>query len=108
MLIRKTESRSQQLGGRSIAPKPMFLLSIANKTWDVKGAVSELVDNSFGAQRGAARHVEITYDIVKRVLTVFDDGQGMDDIVKAFRLGDSAGLGPDDIGRYGCGGTMGR
>ena len=42
----------------------------------------------------------------RRNLTVFDGGNGMDEIVKAFRLGASVGLGPEDIGRYGCGGTM--
>lgn len=106
MLIRKSQLKSTISAGRSLAPKPIFLLSIANKAWDMKGAISELVDNSFGLQRGNARRVEITYDVTKRILSVFDDGQGMDDIVKAFRLGDSIGLGPDDIGRYGCGGTM--
>src|SRR5262245_9109914 len=92
--------------GISLAPKPNFLLSLANRNWHVKTAISELVDNALGKLRGDAKHVKIIHDTTKRILTVFDDGNGMPHLVKAFRLGDSAGIGPEDIGRYGCGGTI--
>jgi hypothetical protein len=94
------------MSGYNIAPKPGFLLAMANQRWTVAGAVSELVDNSTGELRGNADLVEIKYDTRKRILTVFDNGQGMKHIGDLFRLGETIGMGPRDIGRYGSGGTM--
>jgi hypothetical protein len=87
-------------------PKPAVLRALRNKSWCVHGALAELVDNSFGAGRGNAGRVFITYDKRSHVLTVLDDGQGMQAIGQLFRLGDTIGRTTNDIGEYGSGGTL--
>jgi hypothetical protein len=90
-------------------PKTHMLLGLANQRWHAQGAVSELVDNSFGALRGDARNVWLTFERQRnhlRKLIVLDDGIGMDHIGKLFQLGETIGMGPGDIGKYGMGGTM--
>ena len=94
------------MSGFDTTPKPAFLLAMQNQRWTVSGALSELVDNSFGDARGNARKVVITYDVAGRVIDVFDDGHGMDAIGRIFQLGNTIGRSPNDIGRYGSGGTM--
>ena len=87
-------------------PKPAFLLAMRNQRWTVQGALSELVDNGFGPGRGNASRVEIIHDTTNRVITVLDDGQGMESIGRLFQLGNTIGRCPGDIGLYGSGGTM--
>ena len=87
-------------------PKPAFLLAMRNQRWTVQGALSELVDNGFGPGRGDARRVNNIHDPANRVITVLDDGQGMELIGRLFQLGNTIGRFPGDIGLYGSGGTM--
>ena len=86
-------------------PKPAFLLALRNQDWTAAGALSELVDNSFGPGRGNANFVQITYDITHRTLVVRDDGEGMQAIGRLFQLGNTIGRMVGDIGVYGSGGT---
>lgn len=87
-------------------PKTEFLTGLASQKWNPAGALAELVDNSFGELRGNAKHVLITYDRRKSIITVLDDGVGMDHVGRLFQLGNTIGRGPNDIGKYGSGGTM--
>jgi hypothetical protein len=87
-------------------PKPAFLRALQAQNWKVSGALSELVDNSFGPARGDANRCEIVYESSKRMLSVFDNGKGMDGIGRLFQLGNAIGRAPGDIGLYGAGGTM--
>lgn len=89
-----------------LSPKPAFLLGLANQKWTAAGAISELFDNSLGRERGNAKYVEAIWDSKHRSLIIFDNGQGMNHIGDLFRLGQTVGMGPGDIGRYGNGGTM--
>src|ERR1043165_8221357 len=88
------------------APKASFLRGLQGKDWSYAGAISELVDNSFGQGRGNATEVYIAWNANKRELTVTDNGNGMDRVSRLFRLGDTVGRSPGDIGEYGSGGTM--
>jgi hypothetical protein len=92
--------------GFDTTPKPAFLLAMQNQKWTVAGALSELVDNSFGPGRGNATRVHITYDTKHRTITVLDNGVGMESIGRLFQLGNTIGRTPGDIGLYGAGGTM--
>jgi hypothetical protein len=87
-------------------PTPRILLGLKNQSWTVAGAVSELVDNSFGSGRGNAKNVWITWNKKNRVMEVLDDGVGMDSITRLFQLGNTIGRSVKDIGEYGSGGTM--
>lgn len=87
-------------------PKPFFLQAMRNQSWNVTGALAELVDNSFGPGRGNAETCAITYDTTKKMLTIVDDGVGMPSIGRLFQLGNTVGRSPGDIGLYGSGGTM--
>jgi hypothetical protein len=86
-------------------PRPRLLEAEAGLKWSVAGAVSELVDNSFGPQRGNARNVTIIYNRTKRQLIVRDDGVGMEHIGQLFQLAEGVGRSIADIGKYGSGGT---
>ncbi len=92
--------------GFDTTPKPAFLLAMQNQKWTVAGALSELVDNSFGPGRGNATRVHITHDPKHRTITVLDNGVGMESIGRLFQLGNTIGRSPGDIGLYGAGGTM--
>lgn len=92
--------------GFDTTPRPAFLRAMQAQRWTVQGALSELVDNSFGAGRGNARNVLIGHHTKQRILTVLDDGQGMEAIGRLFQLGNTIGRAPGDIGVYGAGGTM--
>jgi hypothetical protein len=94
------------LTGFDTTPKPAFLLAMQNQKWTVAGALSELVDNSFGPGRGNATRVHITHDTKHRTITVLDNGVGMESIGRLFQLGNTIGRAPGDIGLYGAGGTM--
>jgi Histidine kinase-, DNA gyrase B-, and HSP90-like ATPase len=87
-------------------PDPYFLHAMRSQSWNVTGALAELVDNSFGPGRGNADLCEITYDPRKRMVTIVDDGVGMSSIGRLFQLGNTIGRTPGDIGLYGSGGTM--
>jgi hypothetical protein len=92
--------------GFDTTPDPKFLRAMQNQKWTVAGALSELVDNSFGPGRGNAKNVHILHDPHRRVIIVRDDGQGMQAIGRLFQLGNTIGRAPGDIGNYGSGGTM--
>jgi hypothetical protein len=87
-------------------PLTNVLFGLASQKWNVPGAISELIDNSFGELRGNAKHVWITYNTLARQFSVLDDGVGMDHVGSLFQLGKTIGRGPKDIGKYGQGGTM--
>ena len=91
---------------RSTAPKPAYLRAVQNQQWTVGGAVNELVDNSFGTSRGNATEVRLAWYVKERILTVLDNGNGIDDLTRLFQLGNTIGRGVGDIGEYGSGGTM--
>src|SRR5262245_32751349 len=76
-----------------------------NEKWDAAHAISELVDNSFGEGRGNADTVYVNWCPKARVLSVLDNGRGMDDPADLFQLGRTAGRSVRDIGKYGSGGT---
>ena len=86
-------------------PTPRILLGIRSKKWTVAEALAELIDNSFGESRGNARHVDVVIDRKRRIITLTDDGRGIDDLSALFTLGKGAPEGGDDIGRYGMGGS---
>ncbi|MDP2619523.1 MAG: ATP-binding protein, partial [Hyphomicrobiales bacterium] len=87
-------------------PKPAFLRALQQQKWTVHGALSELIDNSYGPGRGDASTVLIIHDTTNRVLEVVDDGRGMQAVGMLFQLGDTIGRSVGDIGHYGSGGTM--
>lgn len=87
-------------------PKPYFLQAMRNQSWNATGALAELIDNSFGPGRGDATTCHITYDPRVRIISVFDNGRGMESIGRMFQLGNTIGRTPGDIGLYGSGGTM--
>ena len=89
----------------NVTPKPAGLRSVQNESWNMAGALSEIVDNSFGPARGNANSVRIFYDAKARILSVLDDGQGMDAIGRLFQHGNTIGRAIGDIGFYGAGGT---
>jgi hypothetical protein len=86
-------------------PTARILLSIRNRKWTVWEALAELIDNSFGEQRGAAGAVWINWNKQTRVMTVLDNGVGMDNVSDLFTLGKGAAAGGKDIGYYGVGGS---
>jgi len=94
------------ISGFDTTPKPAFLLAMQNQKWHVTGAISELVDNSFGPGRGNAQRVKVIFDPKRQIVSVLDDGVGMETIGQLFQLGETVGRTPGDIGLYGSGGTM--
>jgi hypothetical protein len=92
------------MGKINCTPKPSMLRAIQNQSWNVAGALAELVDNSLGSKRGDARNVIITYEPRHRIIEVLDDGRGANDIGDLFRLGETVGRGVGDIGIFGYGG----
>jgi hypothetical protein len=88
-------------------PGARFLRAIRNLKWTVAAALAELVDNAFGAARGAASETRITWNAKSHELVVLDNGRGMEALGRLFKLGsDMIGRVPDDIGEFGSGGTM--
>jgi Histidine kinase-, DNA gyrase B-, and HSP90-like ATPase len=87
-------------------PLTNVLFGLSSQKWNVPGATSELIDNSFGELRGNAKHVWITYNAQNRMFSVLDNGVGMDHVGALFQLGKTIGRGVRDIGKYGQGGTM--
>ena len=85
---------------------PAELRSKQNAKWNPYGAIGELVDNSFGAMRGNANEVVISFDPKARTLELLDDGQGIDHIGRLFQGGNSIGRAVGDIGEYGAGGSL--
>jgi hypothetical protein len=86
-------------------PTPRLLHAIRHRDWSVWAALSELIDNSFGEQRGNASNIWIGWNPKDRVLFVLDDGRGMDDVGDLFVLGKGSASGQGDIGLYGVGGS---
>jgi hypothetical protein len=89
----------------NVTPKPAGLRSVQNENWNMAGALSELLDNSFGPARGNANSVKVFYDAKARIISVLDDGRGMDAIGRLFQHGNTIGRAIGDIGFYGAGGT---
>jgi Histidine kinase-, DNA gyrase B-, and HSP90-like ATPase len=89
----------------NVTPKPAGLRSVQNENWNMAGALSEILDNAFGPARGNASSVRIFYDAKTRILSVLDNGQGMDAIGRLFQHGNTIGRAIGDIGFYGAGGT---
>lgn len=87
-------------------PTPRILQSERNKDWTITGAISELIDNSLGADRGDADEVRIYWEPKTQILKVADNGRGMKQMSYLFRLGegDQSNTG-HDIGKYGQGGS---
>ena len=83
-----------------LVPKPHMIKSIRSRNWSLAGAIQELVDNSLG--HGRASNVQI--DIHPDRIAVFDNGVGIDDINRIFRLGDASAYDTlSQIGQYGVG-----
>jgi histidine kinase/DNA gyrase B/HSP90-like ATPase len=89
----------------NVTPKPAGLRGVQNENWNIVGALSELLDNSFGPARGNANSVKVFYEAKARVISVLDDGRGMDAIGRLFQHGNTIGRAIGDIGFYGAGGT---
>lgn len=89
--------------------KSNFITKISNSTdYDQNRAISELIDNSIGA---GAKNITITVDLRKKILTVLDDGVGMDEIEIVndyLHIGES-GTKNDSMapGAFGAGGKAG-
>lgn len=88
-------------------PTARLLNAVRQKDWTVWGALFELVDNSFGEQRGNADHVQIFWNASRRNrnLIVLDNGRGMQDVADLFVLGKGSKPGAGDIGYFGVGGS---
>jgi hypothetical protein len=88
-----------------ITPDAKSLIrALQNEAWSVSKALAELVDNSFGLGIGDATFVRIEYDRRSRLLTVLDDGKGMERAGLLFRIGGHIGN-VGNISEYGFGGT---
>ena len=84
-----------------LVPKPHMLKSIRARNWSLAGAIQELVDNSLGHGRASRVQVDIHNGVG---ILVFDDGTGIDDINRVFRLGDASAYDTlTQIGQYGVG-----
>jgi Histidine kinase-, DNA gyrase B-, and HSP90-like ATPase len=84
-----------------LVPKPHMLKSIRSRNWNLAGAIEELVDNSLG--HGKAESVLVYIDNA-RGIAVVDDGVGVDDVNRIFRLGDASSHDVlSEIGQYGVG-----
>jgi Histidine kinase-, DNA gyrase B-, and HSP90-like ATPase len=81
------------------------LKAYRNKSWHVVPALAELLDNSFGEQRGNASSVRLEWNAKTRRLKILDDGQGMKDVADLFVFGQGETSGTGDIGLYGIGGS---
>jgi len=88
-----------------VTPKPAMLRGERAMKWFTSGAAAELADNSFGPGRGNADTIWFDWDQKNQILTVLDNGRGMDSIGRLFQLGNTIGVSPNDIGLYGSGGT---
>jgi hypothetical protein len=90
----------------STVPTPRVLLSVRNHKWTPAEALAELIDNSFGEARGNAQDVYVNVDRRTKVVEVYDNGRGCDDISDLFTLGKGTReRGENDIGLYGVGGS---
>jgi anti-sigma regulatory factor (Ser/Thr protein kinase) len=84
-----------------LVPKPHMIKSIRSRNWNLAGAIEELVDNSLG--HGKATEVVVFIDNTEGIV-VMDDGIGVDDINRVFRLGDASSHDVlTEIGQYGVG-----
>lgn len=92
----------------NITPLTRSLLALRERQWNPAQAIAELIDNSFGEDRGGANEVHLRWYKKSKTLTITDDGRGMDNVERLFRLGDTIGnkASSSDIGFYGSGGTM--
>jgi hypothetical protein len=86
-------------------PRPSMLRAMQAQKWTVSGALSELVDNSFGPGRGNASQTHIIHDTKARTIDILDNGVGMSAIGRLFQLGSSPVRAVGDIGNYGYGGS---
>lgn len=87
----------------SIVPTTHILKSKRARTWTLAGALAELVDNSLG--HGKANNVMIEVDNTLGVVLA-DDGIGIDDVGRIFKLGDSSVADTKmNIGQFGVGAT---
>lgn len=86
-------------------PTARILQAARSRKWKVPFALAELLDNSFGELRGHATTVWIDWHPKTRILTVLDDGQGMDDVIDLFTPGKGSASGANDTGFYGSGGS---
>jgi anti-sigma regulatory factor (Ser/Thr protein kinase) len=86
-----------------LTPLPHIIKSIRALNWNLAGALMELIDNSL--QHGKAKEITIVIDNATGI-AINDNGIGVDDINRIFRLGDASAY--DDlaqIGQYGVGAT---
>lgn len=83
-----------------------FIRALQNLPWSTTDAISEFIDNSFGAGRGDAKLAWVQWHQSRRILQVFDNGRGMEDISALFRVERMDNFTPGDIGKFGFGGTF--
>lgn len=96
------------LEDRRATPTPAMLAGVYNANWKTEDAIAELIDNSFGEGRGNASIVRVRYtpEVGENgLLEIYDNGRGMDDLLRIFKLGSTIGRIGKDPGRYGQGGT---
>jgi hypothetical protein len=99
-------NRDLGVSRKDITPTIELITAIKNQEWEVRGAISELVDNAFGEGRGDASQVVIHWYPKSRELWVLDNGGGMENgVTDLFHFGKTAGRSQGDIGKYGWGGT---
>lgn len=84
-----------------LVPKPHMIKSIRARNWSLAGAIEELVDNSLGHGKASVVEVGISNTVG---IGVWDNGVGIDDINRVFRLGDASAYDTlSQIGQYGVG-----
>src|SRR5262249_13042329 len=91
--------RKEKMSER-LVPVPHLIKSIRARNWSLAGALEGLVDNGIG--HGRANRIEIK--IYPGSIVVYDNGIGIDDINRFYRLGDAGAYGDlGQIGQYGVG-----
>lgn len=102
-MFKNTFSNNNTNDDERLVPRPHVIKSIRSRNWNLIGAVGELVDNSLG--HGHAKNIVVVI-VNGNAIQITDDGIGMDDINRFFRLGDASAFGDShNIGQYGVGAT---
>ncbi len=87
---------------RVLQPKTHIIHSYINKDWNLALALGEAIDNSFAPNKGGAQNIWIEFQ--KNAVLIWDDGRGMDNVDRAFVMGDSSSYkDSQDIGLFGVG-----
>jgi hypothetical protein len=82
-----------------LTPNPHVLHAMMNSPLSWHNGLAELIDNSY--DHGGATRVEI--HINGNVVSIADDGKGVEDVTACFRYGDHRVSGKEGISKYGVG-----